>query len=138
ATAAVTVSNVAAGKAGKDATNVEQLSAAVNALGGGAKLDATTGAVTGPTYDLANGGKQTTVGGALGALDAATSKNTTDLAGVKGDVTNITNNIANGTVGLVQQDPTSKQITVAKDKDGASVSIAGTAGDRTLTGVNAG
>ncbi|MBU9225071.1 YadA-like family protein [Burkholderia multivorans] len=138
ATTAVTVSNVAAGKAGNDATNVDQLSAAVNALGGGAKLDATTGAVTGPTYDLANGGKQTTVGGALSALDTATTKNTTDIAGVKGDVTNITNNIANGTVGLVQQDPTSKQITVAKDKDGTSVSIAGTAGNRTLTGINAG
>ncbi|PRE96052.1 hemagglutinin, partial [Burkholderia multivorans] len=68
----------------------------------------------------------------------ATTKNTTDIAGVKGDVTNITNNIANGTVGLVQQDPTSKQITVAKDKDGTSVSIAGTAGNRTLTGINAG
>ncbi|WP_261543230.1 hypothetical protein, partial [Burkholderia multivorans] len=51
---------------------------------------------------------------------------------------NVTNNIANGTVGLVQQDLTSKSITVAKDKDGASVSIAGAAGNRTLTGVNAG
>ncbi|WP_339329166.1 hypothetical protein [Burkholderia multivorans] len=130
--------NVKAGTAGKDATNVDQLTAAVNALGGGAKLDATTGAVTGPTYNLANGGKQTTVGGALSALDTATSKNTTDIANVKGDVTNVTNNIANGTVGLVQQDPTSKQITVAKDKDGTSVSIAGTAGNRTLTGINAG
>ncbi|WP_408733030.1 YadA family autotransporter adhesin, partial [Burkholderia cenocepacia] len=132
------IANVKAGTAGKDATNVEQLTAAVNALGGGAKLDATTGAVTGPTFNLANGGKQTTVGGALSALDTATTKNTTDIAGVKGDVTNITTNIANGTVGLVQQDPTSKQITVAKDKDGASVSIAGTAGDRTLSGVKAG
>ncbi len=138
ATAAVTVSNVAAGKAGKDATNVDQLTGAVNALGGGAKLDTTTGAVTGPTYDLANGGKQTTVGGALSALDTATTKNAGDIANVKGDVTNITTNIANGTVGLVQQDPTSKAITVAKDKDGTSVSLTGTAGDRTLTGLGAG
>ncbi len=132
------IANVKAGTAGKDATNVDQLTASVNALGGGAKLDAATGAVTGPTYDLANGGKQTTVGGALSALDTATTKNAGDIANVKGDVTNITTNIANGTVGLVQQDPTSKAITVAKDKDGTSVSITGTAGDRTLAGVKAG
>ncbi|WP_321959451.1 YadA family autotransporter adhesin, partial [Burkholderia cenocepacia] len=154
ATSAVTLSNVATGKGAADATNVSQLSAAVDVLGGGAKLDATTGVVTGPSFNT-QGGKQVTVADALGSLDKATtknagdiakntndiSKNANDIAGVQGDVTNIANNITNltnGTAGLVQQDATTKQITVAQDKDGTSVSFAGTAGDRTLTGVKAG
>uniref|UniRef100_UPI0025B66753 ESPR-type extended signal peptide-containing protein n=1 Tax=Burkholderia diffusa TaxID=488732 RepID=UPI0025B66753 len=61
--------NVAAGTQATDAVNLSQLTPVVTALGGGATINATTGAVTGPTYNLANGGAQTTVGGALSALD---------------------------------------------------------------------
>ncbi|WP_277625906.1 YadA-like family protein [Burkholderia cenocepacia] len=61
--------NVAAGTQATDAVNLSQLTPVVTALGGGATINATTGAVTGPTYNLANGGAQTTVGGALNALD---------------------------------------------------------------------
>ncbi|WP_321891857.1 YadA-like family protein, partial [Burkholderia cenocepacia] len=131
------IANVKAGTADTDATTVAQLKGIAGAIGGGAGVNA-DGTIKAPSFDLANGGKQTTVGGALSALDTATTKNANDLAGVKGDVTNVTNNITNGTVGLVQQDPTSKDITVAKDKDGTNVSLTGTAGDRTLTGLGAG
>uniref|UniRef100_UPI003C7DB08B YadA family autotransporter adhesin n=1 Tax=Burkholderia stabilis TaxID=95485 RepID=UPI003C7DB08B len=131
------VVNMAAGQSDTDAVNVSQLKGIANVIGGGAGVNA-DGTIKAPTFDLANGGKQTTVGSALSALDTATTKNAGDIASVKGDVTNVTNNITNGTVGLVQQDPTSKAITVAKDKDGTSVSITGTAGARTLTGVKAG
>uniref|UniRef100_UPI0038B84BE6 beta strand repeat-containing protein n=1 Tax=Paraburkholderia caffeinilytica TaxID=1761016 RepID=UPI0038B84BE6 len=54
------------------------------------------------------------------------------------DITNLTNNINNGSVGLVQQDATSRNITVAKDTDGTVVDFTGTAGARKLTGVSAG
>ncbi|PRY02762.1 YadA family autotransporter adhesin, partial [Paraburkholderia sp. BL25I1N1] len=54
------------------------------------------------------------------------------------DITNLTNNINNGSVGLVQQDATSRNITVAKDSDGTVVDFTGTAGSRKLTGVAAG
>ncbi len=40
-----------------------------------------------------------------------------------------------GAVGLVQQDATTRNITVAKDTDGKQVSFAGTEGDRVLTNV---
>ncbi|WP_414436966.1 beta strand repeat-containing protein, partial [Burkholderia pyrrocinia] len=62
---------MAAGTQATDAVDVAQLTPVVTALGGGATINATTGAVTGPTYNLTNGGRQTTVGGALTALDNA-------------------------------------------------------------------
>jgi len=65
--------NMKAGGQSTDAVNVSQLQPVVTALGGGASIDATTGAVTGPTYTLTNGGVQTTLSGALNALDQAVS-----------------------------------------------------------------
>ncbi|QUN38664.1 hypothetical protein KEH56_10625 [Burkholderia cenocepacia] len=137
ATAPVKLSNVAAGTAKSDATNVEQLSGAVVALGGGAKLDPTTGKVTGPSFNV-QGGTQSTVAEAMGALDNATTKNAGDIAKNTSEITknagDITN-LSNGTAGLVQQDPTTNAITVGKDKAGTSVSLAGTDGDRLLSGL---
>ncbi|MFM0734111.1 YadA-like family protein [Paraburkholderia sediminicola] len=54
------------------------------------------------------------------------------------DITNLTNSITNGGVGLVQQDAASRNITVAKDTDGTVVDFTGTKGARKLTGVSAG
>jgi len=65
------ITTLANGVNSGDAVNVSQLAPVVNALGGGASINATTGAVTGPTYTLTNGGTQTTVGGALTGLDRA-------------------------------------------------------------------
>jgi autotransporter adhesin len=65
------VINMGAGTETHDAVNVSQLSPVISALGGGAKIDSTTGAVTGPTYTLVHGGTQTTLSGALSALDHA-------------------------------------------------------------------
>nr|WP_241332151.1 ESPR-type extended signal peptide-containing protein [Burkholderia cenocepacia] len=125
------ITNMAAGTQATDAVNVSQLEPVVTALGGGAAIDPTTGAVTGPTYNLANGGTQTTVGGALGALDG-------ELTTAKGDIADLADQIGSGTVGLVQQDAATRDITVAKDTDGTVVNFAGTAGDRKLAGVAAG
>ncbi|MFL9893803.1 hypothetical protein P0D70_22925 [Paraburkholderia sp. RL17-381-BIF-C] len=70
-------------------------------------------------------------GSELFATNQQVTQNTTDI-------TNLTNNMNNGSVGLVQQDATSRTITVAKGTDGALVDFAGTAGARQLTGVAAG
>ncbi|MCA8386751.1 YadA-like family protein [Burkholderia multivorans] len=133
--------NVGAGTDANDAVIVSQLAPVVDALGGGASIDGATGAVTGPTYNLANGGTQTTVGGALNALDGELTAAKGDIATNKSDITNINsqlNELSNGTAGLVQQDATTRNITVAKDTDGAVVDFTGTAGARKLTGVAAG
>ncbi|WP_257128459.1 ESPR-type extended signal peptide-containing protein, partial [Burkholderia sp. MSMB1459WGS] len=80
------ITNMAAGSQATDAVNVSQLTPVVNALGGGATINATTGAVTGPTYSLANpaGGpgrvNYNNVGDALTNLDSRTSQNTGDIS----------------------------------------------------------
>nr|WP_258181089.1 YadA-like family protein [Burkholderia multivorans] len=135
------ITNMAAGTATTDAVNVSQLEPVVTALGGGAAIDPTTGAVTGPTYSLANGGTQTTIGGALGALDTALTTANDNIAKHTTDITAINKqlgDLSSGTIGLVQQANAGDDITVGASTDGAAVNFAGTAGDRKLTGVAAG
>ncbi len=82
-----------------------------SALGGGAGV-AANGTVTAPSYAL-SGTTYTNVGDALAAIDR-------------------------GKLGLVQQvgiTPGAGQITVGAATGGTSLSVAGTAGDRTVTGV---
>ncbi|WP_156447876.1 ESPR-type extended signal peptide-containing protein, partial [Burkholderia sp. MSMB2157WGS] len=82
------ITNVAAGTQANDAVVLSQLTPVVNALGGGASIDATTGAVTGPTYDLTNGGRQTTVGGALTALDGAVTASNQSIGDLRDSLKN--------------------------------------------------
>ncbi|WP_319001612.1 YadA-like family protein [Burkholderia cepacia] len=117
-----TLSNVKAGAVNAtsmDAVNGSQLYGAsksvADALGGGSTVDA-NGNVTNPTYTV-NDKKYNNVGDAI---------------------ENISSSLVNGSIGLVQQDADTREITVAKDTDGTSVNFAGTAGDRVLTGVGAG
>jgi hypothetical protein len=92
------------------------------ALGGGAVYDPDTGAISAPSY----------------AVQGATADNVGDaLANVDGALTNLTN----GTSGLVQQvggAPGSGLITIGAATGGTAISIAGTAGNRTISGVAAG
>jgi len=135
------ITNVAAGQNATDAVNVSQLqsedakvnqigTSTASSLGGGSTYDTTTGAITNPTYSV-GGTTVNNVGDALTNLDGRTTQNTTNID-------SLTQNINNGTVGLVQQDPTSRNVTVAKDTGGTVVNFTGTAGSRTLTGVAAG
>jgi len=101
----------------------------VDSLGGGAKLNP-DGTVNGPTY-VVNGKPVTNVGDAITNVDSRVTNNTTNI-------TKLGNQLNSGTVGLVQQDPTSKNITVAKDKDGKKVDFTGTDGSRVLVGVDKG
>lgn len=67
----------------------------------------------------------------LDATNQQVTQNTTNISNLQTNVTDI----KNGTDGLVQQDPSSGGITVAKARGGATVDFTGTAGARKLTGV---
>ncbi len=117
-----TISNVKAGAVSAtstDAINGAQLhgvsQSVAKSLGGGASVDA-DGNVTNPSYKV--------------------SDKTFDNVGDA--IENISNSLVHGSIGLVQQDDTTRDITVAKDTDGTTVNFAGTAGNRVLTGVAAG
>ncbi|MCO4880690.1 YadA-like family protein [Paraburkholderia caribensis] len=132
------ITNVAAGYAATDAVNVSQLmsedakvnaegTSIANVIGGGSTYNSTTGAITGPTFNI--GGKTiTTIAGAITNIDGRVTQNTTDIS-------NITTQITNGEIGLVQQAGSTATITVAKGTAGSLVDFTGTAGARKLTGV---
>ena len=117
------------GKAGTDAVNVSQLKGVTDALGGGSTVNP-DGSVKAPTYNVDNR-TFNNVGDALTNVDGR-------VTNVDNRVTNLGDQITNGTIGLVQQDPTSRDITVAKGTDGKTVNFTGTAGERVLAGVDEG
>ncbi|BCF96479.1 hypothetical protein PPGU19_010480 [Paraburkholderia sp. PGU19] len=149
------VTNVAAVSAATDAVNVSQLqseAAKVNAqgaataaaLGGGSTYNSTTGAITNPTH-VVGGSTINNVAGAISNIDARTTQNASSITNIdarttqnSSDITNLTTAINSGELGLVQQDDTTRNITVAKATDGTIVDFTGTAGARKLTGVLAG
>lgn len=113
---------VANGTTASSGVNLGQLSPVVASLGGGAQVNA-DGSVTGPTYHV-QGGTQTTVGGALDKLDDGLSTLQTQ--------------VRDGTIGMVTQNQTSRDILVGAATDGLRVNMAGTAGNRVVTGVATG
>jgi len=148
--AAVVLKNVAAGNDDTDAVNVKQLksvqsnldqlgalavqyddsskgSITLGGAGGTRITNVKAGALSATSTDAVNGSQ-------LYATNQQVSKNTTDIANLQDNVTNI----ANGKAGLVQQQDPKGAITVGKDSGGTSVNFTGTAGDRVLTGVAAG
>lgn len=138
-----TLSNVAPGSVA--ATSTDAVTGAqlfgtalsiASALGGGAAV-AADGTLAPPAYAV-QGGSFDNVGGALGALDAQVTNNTNFIADLAGNVTDITNDITLGRIGLVQQASAGGDITVGGTAEGSRVTFAGTAGERQLAGVAAG
>lgn len=131
------VTNGLVNSASKEAVNGSQLFAvsgsAAAALGGGSSVDA-NGLVTAPIYTL-DGQSVQGVEAALTNIDGRTTQNTGDITNNTAAINSITNQINNGTVGLVQQDPATRTITVGKDADSSTVDFKGTGGARTLMGV---
>lgn len=78
--------NMAAGIGDFDAVNVSQLKPLVDGLGGGAAINPSTGAVTGPTYSFADGSSFTNVGSALTNLDGRTTTNTTNITNLQAQI----------------------------------------------------
>ena len=124
------LTNLAAGSAPTDAVNVSQLNTVgqnlAAALGGGTAFDSTTGAFTPPSYSV-NGATVNNVGAALTNLDGRTGTNEDDIE-----------DLQNGVTGLVRQANSTAPVTVAAGSGGNEVSLAGTDGNRRLTGVAAG
>jgi autotransporter adhesin len=116
------LTGIAAGTTDASAVNIGQLKPMVAALGGDAQINA-DGSVTGPSYHM-QGGTQTTVGDALGSLDNG--------------LTTLQQSMATGGIGMVTQDPVSRVIKVGAITDGNLINMAGTAGNRVVTGVAAG
>ncbi|MDM0020069.1 YadA-like family protein [Variovorax sp. J22R187] len=120
-----------------DAVNGSQLygvgDSVAKALGGGSAVGA-DGKLSAPSYSV-GGSTVNNVGDAVTNLDGRVTVNKSAIDDNKSAIDGITDDLANGTVGLVQQDATSRDITVAKDTDGAKVDFTGTAGARVLEGV---
>ncbi|MGP8433428.1 hypothetical protein ACT2FY_03925 [Paraburkholderia fungorum] len=124
-------------------------------LGGAAGTTLTNlkaGALSASSTDAVVGSQLYTTNQNIAQNTAAIAQNTSDIAKnagditnidsrvstVEGSVTNITNQINSGELGLVQQDQTSRNLTVGAATDGTQISVAGTAGNRVVTGVAAG
>ena len=116
------LTGVAAGLTDSSAINFAQFSPVVAALGGGAQIN-TDGTVTGPTYHVQRG-TQNNVGDALDSLDNG--------------LTALQQNVEKGGIGVVTQDPASRVIKIGATTDGRSVNVAGTQGNRVVTGVGRG
>ncbi|MET3930967.1 autotransporter adhesin [Lysobacter sp. OAE881] len=130
------VVNVKAGVQQTDAVNVSQLKGIADVIGGGTAIDPTTGAITPPKFDVTD--KEGNVVPATSVVDAITKVDghvvnvDKRVTNIEGDVTNI----IDGKAGLVQQDETSREITVGKDTDGTVVNFTNKDGEaRVLDGV---
>ena len=90
---------------------------------------------------LAPGSTQAVNGGQLAATNAIVATNAASIAGNTTSITNLTNGINDGTIGLVQQaggSPGTGAITVGAATGGTSLNVAGTGGNRIISGVAAG
>ncbi|WP_445406553.1 ESPR-type extended signal peptide-containing protein [Acinetobacter seifertii] len=154
------ITNVAAGVNTTDAVNKGQLDSAITSINnnvgalansavqydknsdGSVNKDSITlaGGTNGTTIKnvangtIAEGSKDAVNGGQLWTVQQQVNKNTGDISNLQTDISNINN----GKSGLVQQADKDAAITVGKDTGGTQVNVAGTAGDRTVTGVKAG
>jgi autotransporter adhesin len=134
---------VTLGNAGRPVllTNVRGAALAADSLDAvnGAQLFATNQTVAQNASDI------DTQGGSITGLDTRVTNNTTQITNlaartttIEGDVSNITNQINDGAIGLVQQNQGSGTLTVGKDTDGTRVDFTGTSGARELAGIAAG
>lgn len=134
------ITNLAGGTQATDAVNLRQLSAVggnlATALGGGARFDATTGLFTAPSFSV-QGSTYGTVGGALNALDLRLTGTGSALATTSSDLQQLQSQVA-ALPNLVRQDAATRTVSIGRATDGGLVSLAGSAGDRRLTGVGAG
>ncbi|HZZ12550.1 MAG TPA: YadA-like family protein [Paraburkholderia sp.] len=81
--------------------------------------------------ELSETSKDAVNGSQLNATNVKVDRNTTDIA-------SLNSSIADGNIGLTQQDTINRNITVGKSTDGTVVDFSGTAGARQLSGVASG
>lgn len=115
------------------------------ALGDGAAVNP-DGTLNAPTFDVtgvgANGAPSpvaaSNVGQAIKALDDSLVAANDKADKASADASDVRAQVAAGEVGLVRQDPASRDIQIAKGADGARVDIAGSQGPRALGGLQDG
>ncbi|MGX7005604.1 YadA-like family protein [Caballeronia sp. KNU42] len=123
------LTGVAAGTKDTSAVNLSQLKPVVDALGGGAKIDA-AGNVTGPSYTIGTHSAKNNVGDAFKDVNTDLSTLNASVAAISADA---------GGAGLVAQDSVSRNLTVGAMTDGTVVDMTNKSGvARTITGVAAG
>ncbi|WP_249744582.1 YadA-like family protein [Burkholderia pyrrocinia] len=105
--------------------------------GGGTSVTLNPSGTAAGVHNVAAGALTSTSTDAVnGSQLYATNQNVTN---VQTSVTNLTNAVTNGTIGIVQQQGgSSAPITVGAQTGGTQVNVAGTAGDRRISGVAAG
>ncbi len=136
-TASVTVRGVSYAVAGANPTSV------VSVGSPGAERQITNvaaGQVTATSTDAVNGSELYATNQAVGAISGAVSTVSVQAAATNAAVVALSSGVSNGLVGLVQQQggaPGNGTITVGAQTGGTLVSIAGTSGARTITGVAA-
>ena len=144
------ITNLAGGTAATDAVNLRQLTAVganlAASLGAGAAFNAAAGVYVNPGFTI-RGTLYGDVGAALSAIDlrlgAATGgvvNNITVTGGAATGGSGAGGSGAGGTTtvvdnGVVRQDAATRTITVGGGTDGRIVNVAGTEGDRRITGV---
>lgn len=138
------IHSLGVGTVDSDAVNLSQLKAVVGGFGGGAKFNP-DGSFTKPIFDLAHGGKHSTVASALSALDNALLQNTTFMNGLgkrisvnERDILDIYKQLGAGSGSIVKQDPNTGHILVGGSLGGGVVDFSGTEGSRVLSGIGNG
>ncbi|WP_244898568.1 YadA-like family protein [Pseudoxanthomonas indica] len=125
------ITDLAPGVNGTDAANMNQLN---NLSNDSLKWDSGKGA-----FSAAHGGvspnKITDVADGTLAAGSKDAVNGNQLFTTNQNVTNLTTNITEGKIGLVQQAASGANITVGKDTNGTAVDFKGTAGERKLINV---
>ncbi|MGF6997942.1 ESPR-type extended signal peptide-containing protein, partial [Paraburkholderia sp. GAS32] len=96
------------------------------------------GALSDSSSDAVNGSQLYKTNQDVAANSDAITKNADAIDNVASSVTDITKQLDGGGLGLVQQDQTTRNLTVGAATDGLQISMAGTAGNRVVTGVAAG
>jgi autotransporter adhesin len=136
-TASVTVRGVSYAVAGASPTSV----VSVGAPGAERQItNVAAGQVTATSTDAVNGSELFATDQAVGAIGGAVSTVGVQAAATNAAVVALSSGVSNGLVGLVQQQggaPGNGAITVGAQTGGNLVSIAGTSGARTITGVAA-
>ena len=137
ATAQRRITNVAAGSASTDAVNVSQLSGmagTVNSVIGQTVFDPLTGAAVAPAFTVA-GKSYDNLKSTVSAIDSGLASSGAASAALVGAINA-------GTIGLVQQAGGGASgtgaLTIGAGTGGTVLNVAGTAGDRVLTGLAAG
>ncbi|ONY66439.1 YadA family autotransporter adhesin, partial [Burkholderia cenocepacia] len=138
------LSGIAEGTLDSDAVNVGQMNAGLSTTN--ASITSLDGRVTNNETSITNlDGRMTTSETTITNIDNRVTANEGSITSLdnrvtvnEGAITKLADQIGSGSLGLVQQASAGDDLTVGANTDGAAVNFAGTAGNRKLTGVDAG